>query len=130
MAYSEKAEALRRCQHVYSDGHARAGEQCRAYALWDHEDGLCAAHGGRTRGRDRRVGDRYDCRTTPVCRCRAYAWPHRPGGGLCRWPDEPLYESETPPGTRASWHVTRKGGLWPQAQPTVRRRVEVRPAGE
>ena len=24
------------------------------------------------------------------CRCEAYPWPHRPGGGLCRWPDPPL----------------------------------------
>ncbi|MCC7350042.1 MAG: hypothetical protein IT446_05680 [Phycisphaerales bacterium] len=25
----------------------------------------------------------------PKCRCHAYPWPHRPGGGLCRWPDPP-----------------------------------------
>ncbi|MGH7179425.1 MAG: hypothetical protein ACREJC_18760, partial [Tepidisphaeraceae bacterium] len=24
------------------------------------------------------------------CRCTAYPWPHRPGGGLCRWPEAPL----------------------------------------
>jgi hypothetical protein len=24
------------------------------------------------------------------CRCAAYPWPHRPRGGLCRWPDAPL----------------------------------------
>ena len=24
------------------------------------------------------------------CRCEAYPWPHRPGGGLCRWPDPPI----------------------------------------
>src|SRR6185295_8886546 len=23
------------------------------------------------------------------CRCDAYKFPHRPGGGLCRWPDPP-----------------------------------------
>ena len=23
------------------------------------------------------------------CQCKAYPWPHRPGGGLCRWPDPP-----------------------------------------
>lgn len=23
------------------------------------------------------------------CRCEAYPWPHRPGGGLCRWPEPP-----------------------------------------
>jgi hypothetical protein len=29
----------------------------------------------------------------PKCRCGAYPWPHRPRGGLCRWPrwpDPPL----------------------------------------
>jgi hypothetical protein len=25
----------------------------------------------------------------PKCRCAAYPWPHRPGGGLCRYPDPP-----------------------------------------
>ena len=25
------------------------------------------------------------------CKCVAYNWPHRPGGGLCNWPDEPEY---------------------------------------
>ncbi len=24
------------------------------------------------------------------CRCEAYPWPHRPGGGFCRCPDPPL----------------------------------------
>jgi hypothetical protein len=24
------------------------------------------------------------------CRCEAYPWPHRPGGGFCRHPDPPL----------------------------------------
>jgi len=23
------------------------------------------------------------------CSCSAYPWPHRPGGGLCRWPEKP-----------------------------------------
>jgi hypothetical protein len=88
MAYSEKAEKRRRCNHVYRPDHKRAGEQCRAYAMWDSEDGLCAAHGGHTRGRGRR-GAPYRCRTTPKCDCEAYAWPHRPGGGRCNWPDPP-----------------------------------------
>lgn len=25
----------------------------------------------------------------PKCRCKAYPWPHRPAGGLCRFPDPP-----------------------------------------
>jgi hypothetical protein len=24
------------------------------------------------------------------CRCEAYPWPHRPGGGFCRHPDPPI----------------------------------------
>jgi hypothetical protein len=26
----------------------------------------------------------------PKCRCDAYKFPHRPGGGLCRYPDPPV----------------------------------------
>ena len=26
----------------------------------------------------------------PRCKCEAYPWPHRPCGGLCRFPDPPL----------------------------------------
>jgi len=36
----------------------------------------------------------------PVCRCQAYRWPHRPGSGLCRWPEEPRAVCATPLGTR------------------------------
>jgi hypothetical protein len=32
---------------------------------------------------------------------RAYNWPHRAGGGLCRWPDEPLRRLTTPQGTQS-----------------------------
>jgi hypothetical protein len=34
------------------------------------------------------------------CRCQAYPHPHRPGAGLCRWPDPPKYRTTTPQGTR------------------------------
>lgn len=33
-----------------------------------------------------------------TCTCPAYRWPHRPGGGLCRWPDPPAQTCPTPPG--------------------------------
>ena len=29
-------------------------------------------------------------RRGPLCRCKAYPWPHRPSSGLCRWPGEPV----------------------------------------
>ena len=28
-------------------------------------------------------------------------WPHRPAGGLCRWPEPPLWRSTVPAGTKA-----------------------------
>ena len=34
-----------------------------------------------------------------TCGCLAYRWPHRPGGGLCRWPAVPLERCPTPAGT-------------------------------
>lgn len=34
------------------------------------------------------------------CKCEAYPWPHRPGGGLCRWPDPPLERYQRKPGGR------------------------------
>ena len=34
------------------------------------------------------------------CRCPAYGFPHRPGGGLCRWPDPPLEQWQAKPGGR------------------------------
>ena len=128
MAYSEKAKALRRCRHVYADDHHRAGQRCRAYAVWGHVGGLCAAHGGRTRGSTRRAEghtDFYECRTVAACDCAAYAWPHRPGGGLCRWPDPPLYRSTIEAGTHA-W-IRRPEGLRWGWTPTTRRVIRVRP---
>ena len=97
MAYSSRALARRRCAHIFPEGHTRAGYQCRAFARWDSPGaleggGLCTAHAGKTRGADFRGSGkhhRYECRTVPKCSCAAYPFPHRPGGGLCRWPDPP-----------------------------------------
>lgn len=36
----------------------------------------------------------------PKCRCEAYPWPHRPGGGLCRYPDPPLERRQPKPSGR------------------------------
>ncbi|QXD15806.1 hypothetical protein GQ464_002335 [Rhodocaloribacter litoris] len=56
----------------------------------------------------------------PVCRCAAYDWPHRPGGGLCRWPDPPRWRYDVPAGTRGDGLRS----ILP-ARATVRRVVEV-----
>lgn len=34
------------------------------------------------------------------CQCEAYPWPHRPTGGLCRWPDPPTERWQPKPGGR------------------------------
>lgn len=36
----------------------------------------------------------------PKCRCAAYPWPHRPGGGLCRHPEPPLERWQPKPSHR------------------------------
>jgi hypothetical protein len=105
MAYSAKAAERRRCRAT-----CRNGSRCQAWAIWGHPDGLCSTHAGCTRGpRDRRRSWQVTQHAAyEPCRCRAYAWPHRPGGGWCRWPDPPSYESPTPAGTH-SWPRLR----WP-----------------
>jgi len=68
--------------------------------MWGHPEQLCVAHGTDGRGPARPPGERWKPnRTIPLCDCRAYNFPHRPGGGLCRWPDPPLYRLTTPAGT-------------------------------
>lgn len=38
----------------------------------------------------RRVAKGTQAKPRPVCRCQAYPWPHRPAGGLCRYPEPPI----------------------------------------
>jgi len=101
MAYSEKARQLRRCKAKKKDR-----TPCKAWAVWGDSQQFCAAHGGRTRGKAR-SGDFYYHRTIAVCTCSAYQFPHRPGGGWCRWPEAPIFKSTIPAGTRGDLH-----GLW------------------
>ncbi len=94
--YGSEALARRRCTATRKDG-----ESCRAWALWDDAEQRCAVHAGRGHrgpqvpGFAPRRPARY-----PPCRCAAYAWPHRPSSGFCRWPDEPALSSGVPAGTR------------------------------
>ncbi len=102
MAYSERAKAMRRCMGIRKDG-----EKCRAWACWDGKQGqLCSAHSGRTHRGPQATLRELQARPVyrapvPACRCLAYNWPHRPGGGLCRWPELPLGRSSTPSGKRS-----------------------------
>jgi hypothetical protein len=104
MAYSEKAKEMRRCKATRKDG-----QPCQAWALWGGT--FCAGHtykkrGGRTPEKYRYTGIPTKA---PPCRCVAYNWPHRPGSGLCRWPDPPIYRSTIPAGTH-SWMRGYKRG--------------------
>ncbi len=92
MAYSAKAKALRRCQAIRQDG-----QPCAGWAIWGSFPPRCAPHAYRTRFKVQRRFRNYlqGAKYIP-CECAAYAWPHRPGGGLCCWPDPPGYRCTTP----------------------------------
>jgi hypothetical protein len=53
------------------------------------------------------LGSRQYGRSSPIryvpCTCIAYPFPHRPGAGLCRWPDPPIYFLNRPPGVHADF---------------------------
>src|SRR5262249_54078163 len=106
----EKAKQLRRCERIKADG-----QRCRNYSRLDSN--VCGFHfhnpairrpKGRERGEAvmRRLKIRAGLTSwrknkKKVCRCRAYNWPHRAGGGLCRWPDPPIFLLATPAGTQS-----------------------------
>lgn len=110
MAYSEEARDLRRCQAI-----TVAGNPCRCWAIWGNPDRLCSTHAGRTAKNWQRYMQRHQAAAKGAafqqldvqharyqpCTCAAYRWPHRPGGGLCRWPDPPQRGLSTPPSTHA-----------------------------
>ena len=126
MSYTPAAMALRRCTAIRKDGRL-----CQAWALWTAPGlsgrQLCRWHsqpGPRGPYRNahlppglRRPTDVPTRR--PNCTCPAYAWPHRPGGGLCRWPEPPASRLLVPAGTHS----------WPRATPELKammRRLERR----
>ena len=106
--YGAEAIRRRRCRGVRKDG-----EACRAWALWGDPRQVCAAHAGhRRRNSGPRPANFWGTtpRTRPPnCRCAAYAWPHRPGGGLCRWPAPPLFRLAQPPSTHRLPRFRRTG---------------------
>lgn len=96
--YSKNAMEMRRCTATRKDG-----EPCNNFALWTASDQRCKWHTS-----DEWAGKTEVSATVVTCHCKAYAWPHRPGGGGCRWPDEPSAISAIAAGTRGrSVEVTR-----------------------
>lgn len=90
MAYNEAARERRRCTDRRKDG-----ERCGAWALWEDPRQVCSTHAGRHhQGRmastDGGPFHQHKATNYRPCTCAAYQWPHRPGGGLCRWPLPPF----------------------------------------
>lgn len=88
--YTETAEKMRRCT-----ANRRDGNPCGNFALWTASDQRCRWHTS-----DEWAGKTEAHFTTVTCHCAAYQWPHRPGGGLCKWPDEPAAIHHVEAGTR------------------------------
>lgn len=107
MAYNARAVERRRCTAIKPNG-----EPCQGWAMWDPPTGagqVCGVHAGRHHRGMQRVWNAHVGRFTArperppdvqPCHCAAYAWPHRPGGGLCRWPLPPEWVCTIPSGTR------------------------------
>ncbi len=110
--YGPKARAARRCRERRKDGRFYG-----AWACWDDPEQRCVAHAGRHHRGSlvRRPPDPIDpfapsspwvranrARYVP-CDCSAFAFPHRPGSGRCRWPETTPRPSREPPRTRPAW---------------------------
>jgi|DEB0MinimDraft_6_1074348.scaffolds.fasta_scaffold00749_9 hypothetical protein len=80
---SDRYTEVRKCKAIKKNG-----DPCKLWAVWG--DTRCNRHGGSANGR---IG--------AVCDCEAYPFPHRPGGGLCEWPDPPTYKSKMKPSTHS-----------------------------
>lgn len=115
MAYSEKAKLRRRCSAKKTDG-----SPCRAWARWGDDRQLCSSHAIKKR----KPSDGYKVmKSKAKCDCEAYQWPHRPGSGLCRWPDPPLFKCLTPAGTHDEprWRRTVWGRAYGHAYVSMMR---------
>ena len=109
----ESAEFLRNHyrERRQCTGTTKAGKHCRAWALLNCAEQLCAAHFYRRRGpvlsHDERSA-REKQRTRPTCSCLAYPFPHRPNNGFCRWPEDPIEIHPFPVGTRSPGKLRRR----------------------
>lgn len=86
----------RQCKAVRKDG-APCGNQ----AMWESAEDLCRRHSPPS------APDGKPQSKRPRCTCRAYAFPHRPLTGNCRWPAPPLIVSDKPAGTRRAKMTTQ-----------------------
>lgn len=147
MTYGSEAAALRRCT-----GTRRDGRPCHAWAMWADERQLCIAHCGRPRRTRAGRGNYWPYQSPPTqrarykpCRCAAYAWPHRPGGGLCCWPLDPMYRLTRRAGTHSGsrdrdskeyrlfvrqFRAHQRTGRWPRSALPVPKEIARLVSGE
>ena len=72
---------------------------------FDRED----AEAGRRH--ERRVANGTAAKPRPRCSCRAYPFPHRPRGGLCRYPEPPLAKLGAEPSRHAPVGMRRRSSI-------------------
>jgi hypothetical protein len=72
---------------------------------WWREINRCEKQAGAQTRASRKARDKKRRK----CRCDAYPWPHRPGGGFCRHPDPPIQRWQPKPGPRR--YRTRYAGI-------------------
>ena len=53
----------------------------------------------------------------PKCRCDAYKFPHRPGGGLCRYPDPPAVRWQDAQASEIAERVAKFRERWGEPSP-------------
>ena len=85
-----------RGKHVLSERWFKAWWKDRGAAYLENEQ----------RGEEHRLALQ---KRRPKCQCKAYPWPHRPGGGLCRYPDAPAEIWKGTPGRNRRVGVRHRG---------------------
>src|SRR5439155_10764086 len=68
---------------------------------------------------ERRIANGTAAKPRQTCKCAAYPWPHRPGGGNCRYPDPPAEVWKGKAGRHPYGTFARVSG----GSSTIRRRI-------
>jgi hypothetical protein len=70
---------------------------------------MCEAYQEAEREAEREAKAKARQKRRLKCRCAAYPWPHRPAGGLCRYPAAPLETWKGTAGKNAPANLRRRG---------------------
>lgn len=105
-ALKEHLRVVRGCQST-----TKTGQPCKAWAVWEAEQQLCAAHLYQTRGKELTPEEREARarrRRRPRCDCPAYPFPHRLNTGHCCAPEEPHTQHPLQAGARELGKLRRR----------------------